>query len=341
MTHYGFNFLWMYNAGNGASADGVPFDPRSIYIAEDELDFVREMGCNFARIPLDYRFWSRDFRYSERDEAMLRRVDDCVRAVTSRGMHCSLNVHRAPGYCINDAETERHNLWRDAIAQDAFVSLWRHFAKRYSAVSAESLSFDLLNEPPDIGMYGMTREIHACLMRRAAAAIREVSPNRPITLDGLGGGNIAMPELADLGVTMSTRGYQPMAVTHYRAAWCAETKGLPSPVYPGTEYAGKSWNRSALMDHYKPWKRLSDAGVNIHVGEFGCYNKVDNALALAWFDDVFSVFNELGWGYSMWNFQGDFGIAAHNRPGTRWEKIRGFKVDRELYELFIEHMKKV
>ena len=64
-----------------------------------------------------------------------------------------------------------------------------------------------------------------------------------------------------------------------------------------------------------------------------------NAIALARFEDILSVFNELGWGYSLWNFQGDFGIISHNRPGTRWEKIRGFKVDRDMYELFIEHMK--
>lgn len=334
MTHYGFNFLWMYSAGDCAG-----LDPRKIRVAGDELDFVKEMGCNFVRLPLDYRFWTHDFRYGERDEAMLNRLDECVRAVTSRNMHCSLNVHRAPGYCINGAEMEKHNLWIDGIAQDAFVDLWRHFAGRYASVPASLLSFDLLNEPPNIGQYGMTRENHERLMRRAAAAIREITPDRPITLDGLGGGNIAMPELSDLGVTMSTRGYQPMSVTHYKASWCAETKGLPYPDYPLADYAGKRWDRSVIMEHYRPWKELADGGVKVHVGEFGCYNKIDNSLALSWFKDVFSVFNELGWGYSLWNFQGDFGIVGHDRPGTRWEKIRGFKVDRDLYEMFIEHMK--
>lgn len=332
MTHYGFNLLWMYSTGNRERVD-----PGEIKIDGGELDFIAAMGCNFVRLPLDYRFWVRDFRYAEADEAMLARVDDCVRAVTSRGLHCSLNLHRAPGYCINGAELERHNLWADAAAQDAFAAQWRHFAERYASVSPELLSFDLLNEPPSVGQYGMTRDIHASLMRRVAGEIRAVTPDRPITLDGLAGGNLACPELADLGVTMSARGYQPMALTHYRASWCAETRGLPYPAYPGTEYSGVRWDRSALVSHYAPWKALADSGVAVHVGEFGCYNRIDNALALAWFRDALSVFREYGWGYSLWNLSGNFGLAGHGRPGTRWEKVHGLVVDRDLYELFLEN----
>lgn len=327
--YFGFNFLWMFSA------------PRPVGIDEAELDFIAQMGCNFARLPLDYRFWVRDFRYGEPDERMLERVDDCVRAVTSRGLHCSLNLHRAPGYCINGAELEKHNLWLDAEAQDAFAGMWAHFADRYSSVPGELLSFDLLNEPPNIGQYGMTRENHESIMRRTAAGIRALSPDRPITLDGLGGGNIAMPELADLGVTMSTRGYQPMPLTHYRASWCADVQGLPMPVYPGTEWEGKRWERKDLLAHYAPWKALSDAGVPVHVGEFGVYNKIPNELALRWFADILSVFCELGWGWSLWNFRGDFGIASHGRPGARIETVQGVEVDRDMYELFTECMKSV
>ena len=43
----------------------------------------------------DYRFWVREFRYGEADEGMLAKVDECVRAAVSRGMHCSLNLHRS------------------------------------------------------------------------------------------------------------------------------------------------------------------------------------------------------------------------------------------------------
>ena len=160
-----------------------------------------------------------------------------------------------------------------------------------------------------------------------------------IILDGLCGGNEAMPELADLGAIHSTRGYQPMSVTHYQADWCPAAQTGKAPVYPGTEWEGKIWNRDTLLEHYAPWKALSDKGVSVHVGEFGCYDKTDHATAMNWFNDLFSVYRELGWGFSLWNFIGEFGIIGHNRPGTIWENIKGFKVDRELYDLIKEYMK--
>lgn len=333
--YYGFNFLWMFSSPGKGKRKNPAID-----IAYKELDFIADMGCNFVRLPLDYRFWIHDFCYSEPDELMLKMVDRCVEAVTERGFHCSLNLHRAPGYCINGAELEKHNLWLDAEAQDAFILQWQLFAERFATYNEAVLSFDLLNEPPNIGQYGMTRAIHKDLMERTVAAIRAISPHRPITLDGLGGGNIAMPELAHLDISMSTRGYQPMALTHYKAAWCNETQGLPRPIYPGTEYGGLIWNRGSLLKHYEPWALLSRQGIPVHVGEFGCYNRIDNKTALLWFKDILSVFHELGWGYSLWNLIGDFGIIGHNRPGTRWERIHGFYVDRELYELFRMYMKK-
>ena len=144
-----------------------------------------------------------------------------------------------------------------------------------------------------------------------------------------------MPELADLPVIQSGRGYQPMPVTHYQAAWCAETQGLAAPTYPGTEWQGQTWNKATLRSFYTPWRELQSRGVEVHIGEFGCYNKVDNALALRWFADLLSMYREFGWGYSLWNFQGDFGIAGHGRPGTVYEEFEGFSVDRALLDLYL------
>lgn len=330
MKYYGFNFQWMYNSHSQKAAE----------CDERALDFMCAMGCNFVRLPLNYWFWIRNFNYDEADESVLQKIDGFLHAVISRNLHCSLNLHRAPGYCINGAELEKHNLWTDEAAQTAFVNQWKAFSKRYNHYTEDQLSFDLLNEPPNIDQYGCTREIHEKLVRKTVSAIRSVSPHRPITIDGLGGGNLAMPELSDLGLTMSTRGYQPMAVTHYKASWCAETKGIAEPVYPKTLYAGKTWDIDAIRAHYEPWAALAKKGVPVHVGEFGCYDSVDNEIALRWFKDLFKVFNELGWGYALWEFKGSFGIIDHKRPNTRHEKIGSYTVDRDLYELFKDGMHK-
>jgi len=37
----------------------------------------------------------------------------------------------------------------------------------------------------------------------------------------------------------------------------------------------------------------------------------------------------------MWNFKGAFGIVDHGRENARYEKIKGFNVDRDLLDLML------
>jgi len=38
----------------------------------------------------------------------------------------------------------------------------------------------------------------------------------------------------------------------------------------------------------------------------------------------------------LWEFDGNFGIANHNRPGTVYENFEGLNIDRALLELMLE-----
>jgi aryl-phospho-beta-D-glucosidase BglC (GH1 family) len=324
MPHYGFSFLWMFNGEYGQQ----PPPPD-----EKALDFMAEQSFNFVRIPTDYRVWTKDHDYFHPNERIFESLDRYLEAIGSRGIHMSLNSHRTPGYCINRNDLEIHNLWEDEIAQDAFAFLWETFAKRYKGVPSDRLSFDLLNEPPSIGQYGFDRDKHQKVMRKAVAAIRAVDPDREIVLDGIGGGHYAIPELADLGVVHSGRGYQPMPVSHYEASWWDGHHGLTEPVYPGTEWEGKIWNRETLREFYQPWRDVEKLGARVHIGEFGCFNRTPNEVALRWLGDLFSIWREFGWGYAMWNFEGAFGIVDHGRPGARYEQVGGYRVDADLLEL--------
>jgi hypothetical protein len=262
--------------------------------------------------------------------------DSYLEAINSRGLHMSLNLHRGPGYCINGNNLEVHNLWKDQIAQDAFVFTWESFARRYKGIDNKRLSFDLLNEPPAVGQYGFTREIHEAVMRRTVSAIRAIDPQREIVLNGIDGGGVAIPELWDLRVVHSGRGYQPMPVSHYEASWWSGSAGLPPPVYPGTPWDGKVWDKQTIKEFYGPWREVQAKGVRIHIGEFGCFDNTPNDMALRWFRDLFDVFREFGWGYAMWGFGGPFGIINHGRKGAKFEDLDGYSVDRELFDLYLE-----
>jgi aryl-phospho-beta-D-glucosidase BglC (GH1 family) len=320
-TKYGFNFLWMFARYR---EDMQPLLPGLA-----QLDFVAQQGFNFVRVPTDYRFWTQGFDYLKPDERIFEKyIDAYLRECTSRGLHMSLNIHRAPGYCINRNDIEKHNLWADAPAQEAFVFLWKLFAKRYKGIDNKFLSFDLLNEPPDIGEYGCTRAVHERLMRRTIAAIRAIDPAREIVLNGLGGGHTAMPELADAGVVHSGRGYQPFEVSHHKAEWIKDWQAMDLPEYPS-----KEWDKTALIASFDDWREAEALGAKIHIGEFGCYNKTPNDIAMRWLTDLISCWRGFGWGYALWNFKGAFGICEHGREGAKFEEIGGFKIDRALLEL--------
>ena len=314
MIHSGFNLDWLCRRQPGAS---VP--------DERVLDAIAGWGFNFVRLPMDYRLWSIDGDPHRPDEEVLELIDDIVTACCRRGLHLSLNLRRAPGDGVAGGASEP-NLWADRPAQDAFVVMWKRFALRYQYVPRAALSFDLVNEPPAPGLRGFTPQGHEQVIRRTVAAIRAVDPDRPVVVGGRDGGELPMPELADLEVTQSTRGYQPMSISHHRASWQPGHERLHEPHYPEF-YDGRWWDLWGLFDFYAPWRDLERLGVAVHVGEAGCYEHTPDDIAQAWFDDLLTVFSEFAWGFALKEFAGPFGVVGHRRPGAVFEYRDDFLVD--------------
>lgn len=327
MPHYGFNFQWMFSR----SKNQDPKPPN-----EAALDFLADHGFDFVRLPMDYRFWTRGRAYFEIDPAALEMIDRYLAACHQRGLLVSLNLHRAPGYCVNLRDIGPDNLWTDSEPQDAFVHIWETFARRYRDIPPEKLRFNLLNEPPHPGLVEMTRPKHQALMRRTIDAVRAIDPDRPIVLDGVEGGNGAIPELADTGTIHSVRGYQPGSLSHYKAPHAKRWVGdPPPPVWPGVVWQGKPWDKNTLREFYEPWRQVERSGTPVFVGEFGCYKATPNDVALAWMTDLLDLLAEFRWGWAMWNFRGNFGLVDPARPGARVENVDGFDVDRDLLDLML------
>ena len=270
MKHVGFNFLWMYTKHRPTDRAASP--------NLRQLDFLAEEGFNFVRLPTDYRYFIRSDEEFSPDEDNLRILDTYVKECTDRGLHFNFCLHRAPGYCIN-RPFDSVNLWRDAAAQDRFVALWQGFAERYRHVSAADLSFDLLNEPNGMPAYPGTEEDYARLVRRTVEAIRAVSPDRPVTVDGYHVGCTPVLSLAELGLTQSGRGYFPMQISHYEAAW-VESKGWSVPTYP-LRMGDRLIDRAAISDFYEPWREAERQGIAVHIGECGCHNRTPQDVAVA------------------------------------------------------------
>jgi endoglucanase len=298
---------------------------------EDDFRWMSDWGFDFARLPMCYTLWINSDDVYDIHEPMLEKIDRAIAYGERYAIHINLNFHRGPGYSVNREREEPFNLWQDQDALDAFVFHWQLFAKRYRDISSDRLSFNLINEPTN-PRSTMSRQDHARVIRATVQAIREIDHDRLIVIDGLRWGREPADDLADLGLVHSTRAYEPMNISHYRASW-VESAGWPEPVWPGPLANGELWDRARLERSYRPWIELAQRGIAVHCGEGGAYNRTPHVVLLAWLRDVLDILTSFGIGYALWSLRGHFGILNSGRQDVEYEDWYGNKLDRKLLEL--------
>ena len=222
-----------------------------------EADFalLQELGFNFARIPLDYRYWIKDNDPDKIDESVFGIFDRLVEMGRKHGIHIQFNFHRAPGYTVANPK-EKLDLWTDPEAQRLCAKHWAYFARRYRDVPNEVLSFNLVNEPPS-----MDDERYGCVAKILIAAIRREDPKRFIVSDGIG--SEPCKALYGLpGVGQAMRGYAPPALRYQAGTVWPLLPDAPRGVFanPGK----KKW-------HAGPFT-LADAPASAVTMRFGMFS---------------------------------------------------------------------
>jgi endoglucanase len=297
----------------------------------NDFALISEWGFDFTRLPLSYQCWSdKDdwLKVSADGEKELKHLDEAIKYGTSHGVHVNLNLHRAPGYCVNPPK-EPLDLWKDEKALDASAHQWGMLAKRFQGIPNERLSFDLLNEPANV-----PDETYIRVVKRLVEAIRAADPQRLIIADGIRWGRDPVQGLASLGIAQSTRGYDPMQITHYKANWVNGSDKWSEPSWPLKRDGKADLDKEFLRkDRIQPWKSLEQKGVGIHVGEWGAFNRTPHKVVVAWMADVLDLWKEAGWGWSLWNLRGGFGVLDSGRSDVQYEDFRGRKLDREMLKL--------
>jgi aryl-phospho-beta-D-glucosidase BglC (GH1 family) len=225
------------STGSGALTDLVKFcaEKKGFNLlggfTEQEFSMIHELGFNFVRLPLDYRTYTQAGNWDNFTETEFVKIDKAVQWGIKYGVHVCINIHRAPGYCVNPATlpvNQQLNLWTDTVAQKAFVKHWTFFANRYKDISPEALSFNLINEPSNV-----TEEVYVQIMKKAIQAIHSISPNRIVFVDGTEYGRLLIPALKDEpNLAQSIHCYDPMSLTHYQAEWVNGSMDLPVPGWP-------------------------------------------------------------------------------------------------------------
>ncbi len=333
----GFNLQYIYTMGRGIN------EPN-----EEHFKWIADWGFDFVRMPMTYRSW---LKYKPQkggrpltaddvydiDENTLELIDKAVGYGDKHGVHVNLCFHHAPGYRIGITEKtgEPFRLFRDKEATDAFTYHWQMFAKRYSSVPQSKISFNLFNEAPWPND-NFNGEIYKNGITPAVGAIREISPNRIIIADGMGAGNLCVPELIPLGINQSVHCYIPGNISHYKVDWMKDRSDWPEPKWPGAMGDdGYVWDRTKLEEFYAPWGRLVKQGIGVNMGETSGSHRLPHAVFLAWLEDVLDVFKNMGIGFGIWDFigQSKFGILDSQRPDVKYEDWFGHKLDRKMLSL--------
>lgn len=334
----GFNLLPFFSSFDRSG------EANSMVIPADDLRLIRDLGFDYVRLPIDYwLFVDSDWAQTRQmDPAHVTRVrasaldklDALVAQCRASGLHLTLNLHRAPGYCINGWEHEPYNLFKDPDAEDAFAFYWDLFARRYASEPASTLSFNLVNEAPNPGEKMSTGDYRR-VMKRAGDAIRAVSPDRLVIVDGIRVGREVSTNLIQEGYAQAVHAYDPHPLTHYKAGWVRGSDQYPVPQWPYVTADGVIQDRRFLEIYFAPWAALARSGVGVHCGECGCYTHTAHDVFLRWFEEVLAILKENAIGWSLWNFRGDFGILDSHRPDVAYQPFHGHLLDRRLLDLLL------
>jgi len=222
--HKGFNLLGKFDVGWS-----------NYGFSEEEFIIVKDLGFNFVRLPLDYRTYTQPGNWDVFLEEEISEIDKALEYGEKYGVHVCINLHRAPGYCVNPATNlppnQNVSLWSDATAQKAFVNHWSYFATRYKDVPWNRLSFNLINEPGS-----MDETTYVTVMKMAIDKIQSINPDRIIFVDGLNYARDILPSLNDRkNIIQAIHVYDPMTLTHYKAEWVSGSDSWPLPVWPMTD----------------------------------------------------------------------------------------------------------
>jgi len=249
------------------------------------------------------------------DPVYLHRLDRLVDAAVERHLGIILTMS-SPSFADDQHAREQ---------QDG----WQLLAQRYALRDPDLIFFELANEPTMDG-HAWERE-----QEQIRQTVRRRAPDNTIILVGSPLSMVwSLPESvpADDNVIYAFHLYQPMIVTHQGADWDPQYKpfrGLAYPPDPAnikrltdakTAEALKQYaahGRSMLqreIDQATHWS--TEHNMPVMVTEFGVFGAAPAATRAAWLAEARQRMQAGGIGWTIWEYQGGFGIAPVRRGGA-------------------------
>ncbi len=305
--------------------DGAEFaGPVGPPYTQKDFDRLAAMGANVVNISHPGLF-GEEPPYAL-DPAIEAHLDGLLDMIARADMFAGLAFRTGPGrseftffYGDDDDWFDESyyndSVWEDAEAQAAWAEMWRYTAGRYRDHPIV-VGYDLMVEPnanevgPDVwdpevfyDEYGDTLYNWNQLYPRITAAIREVDPETPILVEGLGYSELTwLPYLEPTGdprTIYTFHQYEPFAYTHQ-----GEEPEYSYPDHLDTDWDGEAeaFDRAWLVAHLATAEEFSEEhSVPVAVNEFGVVRWADEAAAFV--DDQMALFEALGFNHTLWMWE--------------------------------------
>lgn len=330
------------------------WSPRDTYITEKDIQFIKSIGYDHVRIPIDEKeMWAEDgtpipqaFGY------LTRALDWCEKA----GLRAVVDLHTVRAHHFNAAnEGGQNTLFTSPKAQETFLKLWTDISSYIKKYPDRLVAYEIMNEP-----VADKAEQWNTLVAHAFATLRALEPNRVIVI----GSNrwqtaenfpaLEVPK-GDANIILSVHTYEPLPFTHYKASWVPGKDYLGPVHYPGvtvqpsdyekfvdkknTALVGFFWRAQQAFDKQKLTEILKPAiekarhlHLQLYCGEFGCLPTVDRQDRMAYYKDIIAIFEENGMAWANWEYKADFGIISYDTAAQK-----DGAPDRELIYVLLHH----
>jgi endoglucanase len=304
------------------------------FMTDDEMTRLLAAGFTHVRVPIHYGLAmgddvaGDDFRTS---------LGEQVGRLIEAGLFVVLSLH--PSMAEKEALAS-------AAQQEALVQGWVRLSRALEGFGRHQVAFELMNEP-----FPLQGPSWHALQSRIVSAIRTVAPERVIIANPGGWTGVddyaRFQPLRDRHIIYTVHIYDPILFTHQGATWswdlAAEISGLAWPVEvpaareraasaaPGggqassileDQIARGVFTRQSiirLLDKLTAWQRTHRVAT-IWVGEFGVYRKfAPREARLAWHRTMRTEFETRGWGWTLWDYAGDYGMVRPNSSPPEYD----------------------
>ncbi|MHC4663944.1 MAG: glycoside hydrolase family 5 protein [Planctomycetota bacterium] len=280
------------------------------FFSEKDADFLKSLGLNMLRIPVNYRHFEDDMDPMVIKESGFHHLDRAVNLCAERGIYTIIDLHALPG-CQNqdwhsDNPTHKALFWKHRHFQDRVVNLWEALAKHFTN-NPWVAGYNPINEPAD-----PTGKVIMPFYERLCGAIQAMDPDHIIFLEG---------NRYSLDFDMFGEPWPNVVYTAHDYPAPGRVDGGP---YPGITM-GRHYDKKVIeRDILKTCDYMLKNNVPVWMGEFNpgyTGNPELDGMRYQVLSDQLDIFNDRGFHWSAWTYK-DIGYQGlvYVKDDSQWMK---------------------